>query len=160
MNPKKQHLLNTVTTNIPTDLVTGWKPSVGNSVRGEIAGLPKHLQATVIVQCERNGTFCSYAGGAPPAIDGRTPEETVLLAIREWARSQPFDCLPKSVQDLPGVKEDAIGKERREVRVKIAETKARLSSLEHERKQLTVWIDRLNKEISQLQEQFMAMETQ
>lgn len=160
MNPKKQHLLDTVTANIPTSLVTGWRPSFGNSVRGEIAGLPKHLQATVIVQCERDGTFCSYAGGAPPAVNGRTPEETVLLAIRQWARSQPFDCLPKTVRELPGVKEDAAGKKMGEIRVKIAETKARLSSLEHERNQLTVWIDRLNKDLEQLEQTLTTMEAQ
>lgn len=159
MNPKKQHLLDTVTVNIPTNLVTGWRPSFGNSVRGEIAGLPKHLQATVIVQCEKNGTFCSYAGGAPPAVDGRTPEETVLLAIRQWARSQPFDCLPKTVRELPGVKEDALEKSRGEIRVKVADKTHRLRYLIRERDGLTVQIDRLNKEIEQLQEQFMAMET-
>ena len=75
--------------------------------------------------------------------------------------SQPFDCLPKSVQDLPGVKEDAIGRRGRKFVSRLLRRKpASLWSLEHERKQLTVWIDRLNKEISQLQEQFMAMETQ
>ena len=159
MTPKKQHLLNTLSSTISPDLVTGWKSSIGNSVRGDIVGLPKHFPATIYVHVERGGLFSANVDGNWKVLDKTTVQEAVCLAVREWAKHQTFDHLPKSVRALPGVAEDAQEKKRGEVRSMIKDITNTLKVLNRDRDKLTVRIDQQNSQLAQLEEQLKTMET-
>jgi len=121
MTPKKQTLLTTLSSTISPDLVTGWKSSIGNSVRGEIVGLPKHFPANVYVYVRTDESFSAEVDGHVCDPNQTIPEVAVYSAIREWAKHQTFDHLPKSVRALPGVAEDAQEKKRKDLRVRISE---------------------------------------
>lgn len=153
MTPKKQTLINTLSSTISPDLVTGWKSSIGNSVRGDIAGLSVHRPATVYVNASTNGLFSAHVDRSQCVIDCMTPAETVLSAIREWAKHQTFDHLPKSVRALTGVAEDAQEKKRGDIRVRIFEVKERLKYLNRTRDETTVKIDQNNSYLEQLEKQ-------
>ena len=160
MTPKKQTLLTTISSTISPDLVTGWKSSIGNSVRGNIVGLSKHFPVTVNVHVERGGLFSANVDGNWKVLDKTTVQEAVCLAVREWAKHQTFDHLPKSVRALPGVAEDAQEKKRKDLRVRISEWQHRIKYLNSERDRLTVKIDQENTYLAQLEEQLKTMEAQ
>ena len=153
MNPKKQHLINTLSSTISPDLVTGWKSGIGCKVHGQIVGLPKHNAAFVYVRIEEGGQFSAYVDLGWGVADRPTPQEAVCSAIREWAKHQTFDHLPKSVGALPGVAEDAQEKKRGDIRVRIFEVKERLKYLNRTRDEMTVKIDQSNTYLEQLQQQ-------
>lgn len=159
MTPKKQTLLTTLSSTISPDLVTGWKSSIGNSVRGEIVGLSQYNPATVYVHVERGGLFSANVDGNWKVLDKTTVQEAVCLAVREWAKHQTFDHLPKSVRALPGVAEDAQEKKRKDLKVRISEWQHRIKYLNSERDRLTVKIDQENTYLAQLEEQLKTMET-
>ena len=114
MTHKKQTLLTTLSSTISPDLVTGWRSGIGNSVRGEIVGLSKHNAVSVFVRLETDGSFSANTsvGWTLTDQDQKTPADAVYMTIREWAKRQTFDHLPKSVRALPGVAEDAQEKKR------------------------------------------------
>ncbi len=153
MTPKKQLLLNTLASTISPDLVTGWKSSIGNSVRGEIVGLSVHRPATVYVYVEKDGLFSATVDGNWKMLDKTTVQEAVCLAVREWAKHQTFDHLPKSVRALPGVAEDAQEKKTGEILSMIEHTTDTLKVLNRERDNLTVRIDQQSKMLEQLEKQ-------
>ena len=156
---RKQLLLTTLSSTISPDLVTGWKSSIGNSVRGDIVGLSKHRPATVFVHVERDGRFSANVDGNWKVLDKTTVQEAVCLAIREWAKYQTFDHLPRSVRALPGVAEDAQEKKRGEVQSMIKDITDMLKVLNRERDKLTVRIDQQNKQLEQLEQILKTMET-
>ncbi len=158
MTSKKQTLIKILSSTISPDLVCEWKGSIGNSARGDIIGLPKNRPATVFVHVEADGLFSANIYGNWKVLDKTTPQEAVCLAIREWAKHQTFEHLPKSVRDLPGVAEDAKEKKRGEVRGKISETQHRLKYLNSERDRLTVKIDQENTYLEQLEQTLKTME--
>jgi len=153
MNPKKQTLIATLSSTISPDLVTGWKSSIGNSVRGEIVGLSVHRPVTVYVHVETDGLFSANVDGNWKVLDKTTVQEAVCLAVREWAKHQTFDHLPKFVRALPGVAEDAREKKRADIKARIAESQHRVKYLNSERDRLTVKIDQENAYIEQLEKQ-------
>ncbi len=153
MTPKKQLLLNTLSSTISPDLVTGWKSSIGNSVRGEIVGLSVHRPATVYVTPLQDGTYLGEVNGDHLIRGSRTPDDAVTITIRTWARSVAFDHLPKSVRALPGVAEDAQEKKRDEVRSMIKNITDTLKVLNRERDKLTVRIEQQSKLLEQLEKQ-------
>jgi len=157
MTPKKQTLINTLSSTVPPDLVCGWKSSIGNSVRGEIVGLSRNRPTDVYVSVS-DGLFSVHVDGGWRVLDRSTPQEAVCLAIREWAKHQTFDHLPKSVRDLPGVAEDAKEKKRTDIRVRIAEWQHRIKYLNSERDRLTVKIDQENTYLEQLEQTLKTME--
>lgn len=159
MTPKKQTLLTTLSSTISPDLVTGWKSSIGNSVRGDIVGLPKHFPAAVFVTPLQDGTYLGEVNGDHLIRGNRTPVDAVTITIRTWARSVAFDHLPKSVRALPGVAEDAQEKKRKDLKVRISEWQHRIKYLNSERDRLTVKIDQENTYLAQLEEQLKTMET-
>ncbi len=158
MTPKKQLLINTLSSTISPDLVCEWKSSIGNSVRGDIVGLSVHRPETVYVHVETDGLFSANVDGNWKVLDKATPQEAVCLAIREWAKYQTFDHLPKSIRDLPGVAEDAKEKKMAGVRGKISETQHRLKYLNSERDRLTVKINQENAYLEQLEQTLKTME--
>ncbi len=155
MNPKKQHLINTLSSTISPDLVTGWKSSIGNSVRGEIVGLSKNNSVSVFVRVETDGSFSANTsvGWTLTDQDQKTPVDAVYMTLREWAKHQTFDHLPKFVRALPGVAEDAREKKRADIKARIAESQHRVKYLNSERDRLTVKIDQENAYIEQLEKQ-------
>lgn len=153
MTPKKQTIINTLSSTISPDLVCGWKSSIGNSVRGDIVGLPKYRPATVFVHVETDGRFSANVDGNWKVLDKTTVQEAVCLAIREWAKHQTFDHLPRSVRALPGVAEDAQEKKREDIRVRIFEVKERLKYLNRTRDETTLKIDQENTYLEQLEKQ-------
>ena len=159
---RKQLLLTTLSSTISPDLVTGWKSSIGNSVRGEIVGLSKHNAVSVFVRLETDGSFSANTsvGWTLTDQDQKTPADAVYMTIREWAKHQTFDHLPKSVRDLLGVAEDAQEKKRKDLKVRISEWQHRIKYLNSERDRLTVKIDQENTYLTQLEEQLKTMETQ
>jgi hypothetical protein len=157
MNTKKQTLIKILSSTISPDLVCGWKSSIGNSVRGEIVGLHRNRPTDVYVIIS-DGLFSAHVDGGWRALDCSTPQEAVCLAIREWAKYQTFDHLPKSVRALPGVAEDAKEKKRGDIRVRIFETKAGLDFMNRERDNLTVRIDQQAKHLEQLEQTLKTME--
>lgn len=128
MTPKKQLLINTLSSTISPDLVTGWKSSIGNSVRGEIVGLHRNRPVDVYVSFS-GGLFSGHVDGGWCAVDCLTAQEAVCSAIREWAKHQTFDHLPKSVRALPGVAEDAQEKKRADIKARISESQHRVTNL-------------------------------
>jgi len=158
MTPKKQTLINTLVSTVSADLVCGWKSSIGNSVRADIVGLSVHRPATVFVHVEKDGLFSANVDGNYKVLDKATVQEAVCLTVREWAKREQFDCLPKSVRALPGVAEDAKEKKRVELRTKIFHTKSQLDCSTRERDKLTAIIDRLNKSLEQLEQTLKTME--
>jgi len=155
MTPKKQTLINTLSSTISPDLVTGWKSSIGNSVRGEIVGLSKNNSVSVFVRVETDGSFSANTsvGWTLTDQDQKTPVDAVYMTLREWAKHQTFDHLPKSVRALPGVAEDAQEKKRADIKARIAESQHRVKYLNSERDRLTVKIDQENAYIEQLEKQ-------
>ena len=153
MNPKKQHLINTLSSTISPDLVTGWKSSIGNSVRGDIVGLHRRFPVTVFVHVETDGLFSANVDGNWKVLDKTTVQEAVCLAVREWAKHQTFDHLPTSVRTLPGVAEDAQEKKRGDIKARISESQHRVKHLNSERDRLTVKIDQENTYLEQLEKQ-------
>jgi hypothetical protein len=153
MTPKKQLLIATLSSTISPDLVTGWKSSIGNSVRGEIIGLHRRFPVTVFVHVETDGLFSANVDGNWKVLDKTTVQEAVCSAVREWAKHQTFDHLPKSVRALPGVSEDAQEKRRGEVRSMIKDITDMLKVLNRERDKLTVRINQQSKMLEQLEKQ-------
>jgi len=153
MTPKKQTLINTLSSTISPDLVTGWKLSIGNSVRGDIVGLHRRFPVTVYVHVETDGLFSANVDGNWKVLDKTTVQEAVCLAVRGWAKHQTFDHLPKSVRALPGVAEDAREKKRGDIRVRIFEVKERLKYLNRTRDETTVKINQDNAYLEQLEKQ-------
>ena len=159
MTHKKQTLLTTLSSTISPDLVTGWKSGIGRKVHGQIVGLPKHRAVFVYVHIEDSGLFSAHADLGWSAVDRLTPEDAVCSAIREWAKHQTFDHLPKSVRALPGVAEDAQEKKRGDIRVRIFEVKERLKYLNRTRDETIVKIDQSNAYLEQLEQTLKTMET-